>query len=81
MPQYVDSRGFSDRHFGHFISASPVHLETWVHVNFLVRLMALFMLPKRMGVESGGFRGVLPRKIGRQAVNKLLQKLAQPPVD
>jgi len=52
-----------------------------VHLNFLVRLMALFMLPKRMGVESGGFRGVLPRKIGRQAVNKLLQKLAQPPVD
>lgn len=60
---------------------SKVHLETWVHVNLLVRLMALFMLPKRMGVESGGFRGVLPRKIGRQAVNKLLQKLAQPPVD
>ena len=57
---------------------SKVHIETWVHVNFLVRLSALFLLPKQMGLESGGFRGVLPRKIGREAVNKLFQKLGQP---
>jgi len=61
-------------------AGSKVHLETWVPVNLLVRAMALFTLPKQMGVESGGFRGVLPRKIGRQAVNKLLEKLGQPPV-
>ena len=60
---------------------SKVHLEAWVHVSFMVRLMALFMLPKQMGVESGGFRGVLPRKIGRQAVNKLLQQLGQQPIE
>jgi hypothetical protein len=59
---------------------SKVHLETWISVNLLVRLMALFMLPKQMGVESGGLRGALPRKIGRQAVNKLFEKLGQPPV-
>jgi hypothetical protein len=59
---------------------SRVHLETWVHLNLLVRIMALFILPKQMGVESGGFRGVLPRKIGRNAVNRLLAKLQQQPI-
>jgi hypothetical protein len=49
-------------------------------MNLFVRLMALFMLPKQMSVESGGFRGALPRKIGRQAVNRLLEKLGQTPV-
>lgn len=55
-----------------------VHIEIWIHVNVLVRISSLFMLPKQMGVESGGFRGVLPRKIGRESANKLLQKLGQP---
>ena len=59
---------------------SKVHMETWVHVNFLARLSSLFVLPKQMGLESGGFRGVLPRKIGRETINKLLQKLGQPPI-
>jgi hypothetical protein len=59
---------------------SKVHLETWIPMNLLVRLMALFMLPKQMGVESGGFRAALPRKIARQAVNRLFEKLGQPPV-
>jgi hypothetical protein len=57
-----------------------VHLEAWVSVNLMVRIMALFMLPKQMAVESGGFRGTLPRKIGRQRVNGLLEKLGQPPI-
>ncbi len=59
---------------------SRVHLEAWVKVSFMVRLMALFILPKQMSLESGGFRGVLPRKIGRQRVNALLEKLGQPPI-
>jgi hypothetical protein len=59
---------------------SKVQLEAWVPINFFVRLMALFTLPKQMSVDSGGFRGALPRKMGRQAVNKLLEKLAQPPI-
>ncbi len=49
-------------------------------MNILVRLSSLFMLPKQMGLESGGFRGALPRKIGREAVNKLLERLGQPPI-
>jgi hypothetical protein len=59
---------------------SKVQLEAWVAISFFVRLTALFLLPKQMGVESGGFQGALPRKIGRQAVNRLLEKLAQPPI-
>ncbi|MCI0403903.1 MAG: hypothetical protein L0212_10325 [Acidobacteria bacterium] len=55
-----------------------VHLEAWVRCNLFVRFMALFMLPAEMGIESGGFRGVLPRNIARGAVNKLLPQLGQP---
>jgi hypothetical protein len=59
---------------------SKVHLEAWIPINLFVRAMALFMLPRQMALESGGFRGSLPRKIGRQAVNKLLEKLSQSPI-
>jgi hypothetical protein len=55
-------------------------LQTWVRANLLVRAFALFMLPAEMGVESGGFRGVLPRKIARTAVNKLLAQLQLPAI-
>jgi hypothetical protein len=55
-----------------------VHLEAWVRCNFLIRLMALFMLPAEMGIESGGFRGVAPRRIARNAVNQLLLEFKQP---
>jgi hypothetical protein len=61
-------------------AGSKTHLEAWIKVSFAVRLMALFVLPKQMGLESGGFRGALPRKIGRQRVNALLEKLGQPPI-
>lgn len=57
-----------------------VHLEAWVRCNLFVRLMSLFMLPAEMGIESGGFRAVLPRNIARSAVNKLLPQLGQPAI-
>jgi hypothetical protein len=31
-----------------------------------------------MGIRSGGFRLAVPRRIARQAVNRLLEKLGQP---
>jgi hypothetical protein len=40
--------------------------------------MSAFMLPAEMGIESGGFKGVLPRKIARDGVNALLKLLNQP---
>jgi hypothetical protein len=57
-----------------------VEARAWVRVNLFARLMSLFMLPASMTVESGGFRGALPRKIGRNAVNRLLERLGQRPI-
>ena len=57
-----------------------VHLEAWVRVNFFTRLMAFFIVPAEMGVESGGFRLALPRKMARTPVNKLLERLGQPAI-
>ena len=54
--------------------------ETWIRAGLFVRIMALFLLPAEMGIESGGFKGVLPRKIARSAVNKLLAELGAPPI-
>ncbi len=53
-------------------------LEAWVRSNLFVRAMSFFILPAEMHVESGGFVGVVPRNIARNAVNKLLPQLQQP---
>ena len=57
-----------------------IHLEAWVRAYFFVRLMSLFILPAEMGIKSGGLRGVWPRTMAREAVNKLLAQLGQPPI-
>ena len=55
-------------------------MEAWVAANLLARIFSLFILPAEMGIESGGFRAVLPRSIARTAVNKLLAQLGQQPI-
>lgn len=55
-------------------------LEAWIRANLFVRIMSFFILPAEMGIESGGFRAVIPRNIARGAVNKLLAQLGQPPI-
>ncbi len=55
-----------------------VTLEAWVRSNLFVRLMSFFILPAEIGIESGGFKAVLPRKIARDAVNSLLHQLGVP---
>ena len=55
-----------------------IHMETWVRANFFIRLMALFLIPAEMELKSGGFRLVIPRKYGREAVNKLIAQLQLP---
>ena len=55
-------------------------IEAWVRANLFVRMMSLFILPAEMGIESGGFRAALPRRIARNAVNTLLTQLRQPPI-
>jgi hypothetical protein len=61
-------------------TGSDVHLEAWIRANLFVRLMALFILPAEMGIESGGMKAVIPRKMARGQVNKLLEALGQPPI-
>ncbi len=55
-----------------------VHMETWVRANFFARMLAHFAVPAEMELQSGGFKGVVPRKYGREAVNKLLAELQVP---
>ncbi|MEE8372256.1 MAG: hypothetical protein V3R87_00780 [Dehalococcoidia bacterium] len=58
-------------------TGKDVHFEAWIRVSLMVRLFALFLLPSQMGIESGGFQGVVPRKMARAAVNKLLERIDQ----
>lgn len=62
-------------------TGSAVHIEAWIHATLLARIGALFLMPTDMGIESGGFRGVLPRSMARASVNKLLAELGQPPIE
>jgi hypothetical protein len=50
-------------------------LQAWISANIVIRAFALFLLPAEMGIESGGIKAMLPRKIARTAVNKLLTQL------
>ncbi len=61
-------------------TGQDVHLEAWIRVSFLTRLLALFLLPSQMGIESSGFKAVVPRKMARTAVNKLLESVKQPAI-
>lgn len=63
------------------ISAAPwAHLQAWVSVNILLRPGALLIAPGEMRLETGGFRLARSRRLGREAVNRLLAKLGQPPI-
>ena len=57
-----------------------LHLEAWVKNNALVRVMSLGILPAEIGIESGGVKAVIPRKMGRDEVNTLLTPLGQQPI-
>lgn len=55
-----------------------IELQAWVHNPLFVRIMAAFLLPASMNLESGGFRAVFPRRIARTAVNELLAEVGAP---
>lgn len=57
-----------------------ITLEAWAYANIVVRIMALFMIPEEMHINPGGFRMSIPRKIARDAVNKLLKTIGQPEI-
>ena len=51
-------------------------LEAWIRVNTFVRLTTLFIPPSEMGIESDdSIVSLIPRKLARDAVNKLLDQL------
>ena len=52
-----------------------IELQAWVHNPLFARIMALFILPAEMNINSGGFRAVIPRNIARKAVNELLAEV------
>jgi hypothetical protein len=62
-------------------SGPNVRIEAWIHARLLARISALFLIPTDMSVEPGGIKGSLPRKICRDAVDKLLAQLGQPPIE
>ncbi len=61
-------------------SDGTVSMEAWIRAGTFVRIMSFFILPAEMGIESGGFKAMLPRNIARKAVNELLSVLEQPPI-
>ncbi len=62
------------------LDGDALTLQAWVRMTLFVRIMAFFILPAEMGVQSGGFRAALPRKMARDKVNVLLGLLSQPPI-
>jgi hypothetical protein len=57
-----------------------IYVEAWVRCNMFARLASFFILPAEMSIESGGFKGVLPRKIAREALNRLLAQIGGPQI-
>ena len=57
-----------------------IEMQAWVHNPLFARIMALFILPAEMNLNSGGFRAVIPRNIARKAVNELLTQVGAQPI-
>ncbi len=61
-------------------SGQQVRVESFIHARLSARIGALFLIPENKSIAPGGIVGVLPRTICRDAVNKLLAQLGQPPI-
>jgi hypothetical protein len=61
-------------------SGRQVRVEGFIHARLAARIGALFLIPENKSIAPGGIVGVLPRTICRDAVNKLLAQLGQPPI-
>lgn len=62
------------------IAKDTIRIEAWIKASLYVRIMSFFILPKEMAINSGGFRGALPRSKARNMVNALLARLGVPPI-
>ena len=52
-----------------------VHLAVWIQGGIWGRIITFFIVPKTMGIESGGFVGVVPREFARDQINKFLKEI------
>ena len=59
-------------------SGSDVRIEAWVQTWPILRVLGV---PQSMGIESGGFRNAVPRKLARTDLNRLLEQLGGPVVE
>ena len=55
-----------------------IAVEAWIPSTTFQRACSFFLLPPEMGIESGGVRAAIIRKIARQALNQLLLDLGAP---
>lgn len=60
--------------------SGTMQLQAWLPISIFARIGALFLLPAEMHIRSGGIRGVLPRKLARNAINALLVEVGAPPI-
>ncbi len=55
-----------------------VTMEAWLKIDFLTRLMSLFILPAEIGIQSGGAKAIVPRNTYRKQLNLFLERLGLP---
>lgn len=60
------------------LAGDQLSMQAWVAPTFFARLMALFLVPAEMHINSGGFVMVLPRNVARKPINELLSQLRLP---
>ncbi len=56
-------------------ASGQVAVEAWIPSSTFQRACSFFILPPEMGVESGGVKAALIRKIARESLNRLLLEL------
>jgi hypothetical protein len=59
-------------------TSGEVAVEAWIPSTTFQRACSFFLLPPEMGVESGGLKAAVIRKVARQALNQLLHDLGAP---
>ena len=57
-------------------SDGKVTVEAWLEPHIFQRVMTLFVVPKVMGIESGGVVLKFPRDSARKNVNELIEELS-----
>jgi hypothetical protein len=57
-----------------------VYISSWISVGWAARLLSLLFYRKELHLKSGGFVGIVRRRRACHAMNQLLLRLKQPPI-